>query len=91
MKEKSRKIMWITTGILILISAAVMYVTHRAVPFMMDDLWYSTMLSDETPITSFADIITSQIWHYNNWGGRSMTLIVSCRLRCCWENMPRIF
>lgn len=65
--------MWITTGILILISAAVMYVTHRAVPFMMDDLWYSTMLSDETPITSFADIITSQIWHYNNWGGRSMT------------------
>ena len=50
-----------------------MYVTHRAVPFMMDDLWYSTMLSDETPITSFADIITSQIWHYNNWGGRSMT------------------
>lgn len=73
MKEKSRKIMWITTGILILISAAVMYVTHRAVPFMMDDLWYSTMLSDETPITSFADIITSQIWHYNNWGGRSMT------------------
>ena len=73
MKEKSRKIMWITTGILLLISAAVMYVTHRAVPFMMDDLWYSTMLSDETPITSFADIITSQIWHYNNWGGRSMT------------------
>lgn len=73
MKEKSRKIMWIITGILILISVAVMYVTHRAVPFMMDDLWYSTILSDETPITSFADIITSQIWHYNNWGGRSMT------------------
>ena len=55
------------------VSALVMYTTHREVPFMMDDLWYSTMLSDDRPITSIADIIKSQIWHYNNWGGRSMT------------------
>ena len=73
MKEKSRKIMWCITGVLIAVSVLVMYRTHRALPFMMDDLWYSTMLSDETPITSFADIVKSQIWHYNNWGGRSMT------------------
>ena len=73
MKEKSRKIMWGITGILIFVSVLVMYKTHRAVPFMMDDLWYATMLSDETPIASFFDIVKSQIWHYNNWGGRSMT------------------
>lgn len=73
MEEKSRKIMWSITGILIVVSVLVMYKTHRAVPFMMDDLWYSTMLSDETPITSFSDIVRSQIWHYFNWGGRSMT------------------
>ncbi len=73
MKEKSRKIMWGITGVLILASILVMYRTHREFPFMMDDLWYSTMLSDETPITSFSDIVKSQIWHYNNWGGRSMT------------------
>lgn len=57
-----------------MLSILVMYMTHRALPFMMDDLWYSTMLYDEeTLITSFSDIIESQIWHYYNWGGRSMT------------------
>ncbi|MCM1065022.1 MAG: DUF6056 family protein [Eubacterium sp.] len=61
------------TGILIFVSILVTYLTHRAIPFMMDDLWYSTMLSDATPIASFSDIVKSQIWHYNNWGGRSMT------------------
>ncbi len=73
MKERSHNIMWGITGILIAVSAAVLYKTHRAVPFMMDDLWYSTMLSEDTPITSLSDIVKSQIWHYQNWGGRSMT------------------
>lgn len=73
MKSGKHKIMWIATGILILVSMIVMYMTHRVNPFMMDDLWYSTKLYDDTPITSLADIIKSQIWHYNNWGGRSIT------------------
>lgn len=57
----------------LLLSIAVIYMTHRAIPFMMDDLWYSTLLSDDTPIASFSDIVKSQVWHYFNWGGRSMT------------------
>ena len=61
------------TGVLLGISALVLYLTNRHVPFMMDDLWYSTILSDETPIASFGDIVRSQIWHYQNWGGRSIT------------------
>ena len=73
MKERSRKIMWGVTGILILVYVLVVYKTHRAVPFMMDDLWYSTMLWDDTPIASLSDIVKSQVWHYNNWGGRSIT------------------
>lgn len=73
MKEKTEKKMAVMAGILLGVSAVVMLITHHLVPFMMDDLWYSTMLSDETPITSFSDIVKSQIWHYNNWGGRSMT------------------
>lgn len=56
-----------------LVSVAVMYMVHRAVPFMMDDLWYATMLSSDTPISSLRDIIESQVWHYHNWGGRSIT------------------
>ena len=73
MGKNWNKRIWILSGILLAVSAVVLYVTHRDTGFMMDDLWYSTMLSDDTPITSLGDIIDSQIWHYNNWGGRSMT------------------
>lgn len=74
MKDKSRKLMWILSGVLTAVFIFVIFQTHRIVPFMMDDLWYSTMLYDESvPITSISDIVKSQIWHYNNWGGRSMT------------------
>lgn len=73
MKERTRKKMLCITGLLTGIGFLVMYAVHREIPFMMDDLWYATMLSDDTPITSLKDIVTSQIWHYYNWGGRSMT------------------
>lgn len=74
MKDKSRKMMWILSGVLTAVFIFVIFITHRIVPFMMDDLWYSTMLFDESrPITSLSDIVESQIWHYLNWGGRSMT------------------
>nr|WP_296485587.1 DUF6056 family protein [uncultured Acetatifactor sp.] len=73
MKEKSRKLMWIATGILMLIFILVIYMTNSEIPFMMDDNWYSTMLAEDRPIETFADIVKSQIWHYYNWGGRSIT------------------
>lgn len=73
MEERSKKRMFLITYILFAVTVLVLYVTHRDTRFMMDDFWYSTMLSDDTPITSFRDIVISQIWHYNNWGGRSMT------------------
>lgn len=65
--------MWAVTFTLLAVSLAVQYMTHREVYFQMDDNWYSTMLFDDTPIASFRDVVVSQIWHYNNWGGRSMT------------------
>lgn len=71
--KNERRIMWITAAILTLVSAVVLYLTHRNVPFMMDDLWYSTLLYDETPIASLGDIVKSQVWHFHHWGGRSMT------------------
>lgn len=62
------------TGVLLCFTVATLYMTHRHVPFMMDDLWYSTILSDESvPIRSLGDIVKSQVWHYQNWGGRSIT------------------
>ena len=71
--RKNENALRILSGILLIISILVIYLTHRAIPFMMDDLWYSTLLSEDTPIASFSDIVRSQIWHYFNWGGRSMT------------------
>ncbi len=73
MKETARKRMQLATGALLIILGVIMYMTHRALPFMMDDLWYSTMLSSEEPVSSLGDVIAAQIWHYHNWGGRSMT------------------
>lgn len=73
MREKTGKRIGILSVILLAVSALVMWETHRLIPFMMDDLWYATLLYEDTPITSLADIVRSQIWHYYNWGGRSMT------------------
>lgn len=70
---KRKNGIWVITGVMAIVSILVMYLTHREVAFMMDDLWYSTMLCDDTPIASFGDVVKSQIWHYMNWGGRSMT------------------
>lgn len=58
-------------GILILTVLA--FVLHRDVPFMMDDIWYGTNLATNEPLQNLWDVIEGQIWHYNNWGGRSIT------------------
>lgn len=70
---KDKKVIKAVSGVLLFVSLIILYITHRAVPFMMDDLWYATKLSSDTPIASFGDIVESQIWHYFNWGGRSLT------------------
>ena len=53
MKKKQERILVIVTALLMLVSAAVLFLTHRNVPFMMDDLWYFTVLWEDTPISSF--------------------------------------
>lgn len=49
------------------------FMLHRATPFMMDDEWYSTNLATGQPLQNFSDIVEGQIWHFHNWGGRSIT------------------
>jgi len=46
--------------------------TQREVPIMMDDEWYSTVLSSDAPLHSLGDIVQAQVWHYHNWGGRTV-------------------
>lgn len=56
-----------------LIFALLEFGLHRKVVFMMDDFWYATNLVTGEPLASAGDVIQSQIWHFLNWGGRSIT------------------
>ena len=40
--------------------------------YAQDDILYSTNLVTGEPLRNLADIIESQVWHYFNWGGRSI-------------------
>ena len=73
MNKNERNVEKLMLVLVALISLGVVYLTHREVPFMMDDLWYSTLLFEDTPISTLGDIVKSQVWHYYNWGGRSLT------------------
>ena len=59
--------------LLMVVAACMLFVCNRKVPFMMDDEWYSTNLVTGEKLKGFGDIISSQVWHYLNWGGRSIT------------------
>lgn len=66
--EKSK--IWIAA---IFVLAGTELLLHWKIPFMMDDLWYATNLVTGEPLHGLGDILESQIWHFFNWGGRSVT------------------
>ena len=70
-KKKSQKL-YIITAVGVAILLILQFVLHLMTPFMRDDLWYATNLVTGEKISSIGDIIKSQIWHYYNWGGRSI-------------------
>ena len=72
MQEKQKKIIRWVSLILIALTALIVWRVNYEIDFMMDDEWYSTLLYEDTPIRNLGDIIHAQIWHYFNWGGRSM-------------------
>ena len=55
------------------LAALLLFLSNVKIPFMMDDLWYSTDLRDGSALDGIGDVIGSQVWHYMNWGGRSFT------------------
>ena len=73
MKSKKSGIIKLPAVFLVFVTLAVVYVVNRAIPFMMDDEWYSRKLFSEELLSSVGDIIEFQIWHYHNWGGRTIT------------------
>lgn len=73
---------YITVIALTAIFAVLEFMAHRQVPFVKDDIWYMhniagtdsgmTNTASLPLLTSFKDIWESQVWHYFNWGGRSI-------------------
>ena len=90
MKEKKPCVIQVGTSVLLFISLIVIYMVHRKVPFMMDDEWYSKKLFSEELLASFSDILEFQIWHYNNWGGRSITHTILQLTLMAGENVADI-
>ena len=79
-RKQSAIINVIACGLFFLLLLLV-YLCNKAVVFMQDDLWYSTNLVTETRIKEFADILQSQVWHYLNWGGRTVAhTLLQCLL-----------
>ena len=70
-KKQSVIINVIACGLFFLLLLLV-YLCNRVVVFMQDDLWYSTNLVTQQQIKEFGDILESQVWHYLNWGGRTV-------------------
>ena len=73
MKEKRNGKDVIVPVLGLVILYVVQFITHRCVPFMMDDEWYITNLATGEPLKSLRDVFEGQVWHYLNWGGRSIT------------------
>ncbi len=74
--KKQNIILTIVGAIFFLITLAIIWIVHRAVHFQMDDIWYATKLyngQDSPPIENIKDIFEAQVWHWYNWGGRSVT------------------
>jgi len=68
---KNRRIDYISY-ILLGVTIVIFFLANRYARFEMDDLWYSTNLVTGEPLRNFGDVIESQIWHFFNWGGRSI-------------------
>lgn len=73
-KNSNRKqVLGAICGVLFLaLTLLIIYLANRAVPIMMDDNWYSTRLFDGEPIRGLRDVVDAQVWHFFNWGGRSI-------------------
>lgn len=70
--NKKQKLFYAAGILFLIVTVLIVYLGNDSVAFMMDDEWYSTRLYDDEPLRSLGDVIGAQIWHFFNWGGRSI-------------------
>ena len=71
-QKKSNIILTFVVFVTMAFLVFILYLCNRIVIFMQDDLWYWTNLVTKERIAGVNDIVQSQIWHYFNWGGRTV-------------------
>ncbi len=71
-KQNKGRIFKALIYLMIALLLVLVYLCNREIVFMQDDLWYWTNLKTGTAINGVKDIVQSQIWHYFNWGGRTV-------------------
>lgn len=62
--------------LILVIIFLMIFVLNLLTPIIADDYSYSLAL-DDTKIDSLMDIINYQVWHYFNWGGRTIAHTVA--------------
>ena len=72
-KKKQRIILIFFLLFCLITEAYLEYLLHKRFIFLWDDVWYSTNLVTNQPLSNLYDIWESQKWHYFNWGGRNIT------------------
>ncbi|MCQ2519114.1 MAG: DUF6056 family protein [Lachnospiraceae bacterium] len=90
MKNKKHFIENTASFLLLAITVVIVFFAHKAAPYMNDDLWYSTNLATGEPLKTLDDVLESQVWHYLNWGGRSMTHTILQLTILCGEAVNNI-
>lgn len=58
--------------IMLAITVGILYMMHVQGIFSQDDIYYSSNLATNEPLHNVNDIIEGQVWHYFNWGGRTV-------------------
>ena len=58
--------------IMLVITVSVLYLVNVQGIFSLDDIYYSSNLATNDPLENINDVIEGQVWHYFNWGGRTV-------------------
>lgn len=84
-KLEDKKLLYCILAGCILIEIVLEFLLHREYVFMRDDMWYATNLVTGEPLKNFGDILEGQVWHYLNWGGRSVNHTVLQLVLMCGD------
>lgn len=70
--KKNQLMYYILPVFMMGITTIIFYFVHKEFVFVNDDVYYSTNLATGEALKNLSEIFESQVWHYFNWGGRTV-------------------